>query len=93
MKEMVLMFDEIDQKGIDVTITKIGEAFAHISKDARRFIKSNLVVDDVLLFEKLLENYQYIIRQRFYVEPDDEDDYETIVILKYLLELLYVFLG
>ena len=62
------MMDEIDEKAIDVFITKIGDTFNLLSDEAKTFIKSNLN------------------------EDDDEYDYNTIKNLKFLVELLKIYL-
>lgn len=86
------MMDEIDEKAIDVFITKIGDTFNLLSDEAKTFIKSNLDEDDIDDFERLLEYYQFIIKDRFYIEDDDEYDYNTIRNLKFLVELLKIYL-
>lgn len=84
--------DEIDEKAIDVFITKIGDTFNLLSDEAKGFIKSNLDEDDIDDFERLLEYYQFIIKDRFFIEDDDEYDYNTIKNLKLLVELLKIYL-
>ena len=86
------MMDEIDEKAIDVFITKIGDTFNLLSDEAKGFIKSNLDEDDIDDFERLLEYYQFIIKDRFFIEDDDEYDYNTIRNLKFLVELLKIYL-
>jgi hypothetical protein len=86
------MMDEIDEKAIDVFITKIGDTFNLLSDEAKTFIKSNLDEDDIDDFERLLEYYQFIIKDRFFIEDDDEYDYNTIRNLKFLVELLKIYL-
>lgn len=86
------MMDEIDEKAIDVFTTKIGDTFNLLSDEAKGFIKSNLDEDDIDDFERLLEYYQFIIKDRFFIEDDDEYDYNTIRNLKFLVELLKVYL-
>lgn len=86
------MMDEIDEKAIDVFITKIGDTFVLLSDEAKTFIKSNLDEDDIDDFERLLEYYQFIIKDRFFIEDDDEYDYNTIKNLKFLVELLKIYL-
>lgn len=86
------MMDEIDEKAIDVFITKIGDTFNLLSDEAKIFIKSNLDEDDIDDFERLLEYYQFIIKDRFFIEDDDEYDYNTIKNLKFLVELLKIYL-
>jgi hypothetical protein len=86
------MMDEIDEKAIDVFITKIGDTFALLSDEAKTFIKSNLDEDDIDDFERLLEYYQFIIKDRFFIEDEDEYDYNTIRNLKFLVELLKIYL-
>ena len=86
------MMDEIDEKAIDVFITKIGDTFNLLSDEAKTFIKSNLDEDDIDDFERLLEYYQFIIKDRFFIEDDDEYDYNTIKNLKFLVELLKIYL-
>ena len=86
------MMDEIDEKAIDVFITKIGYTFNLLSDEAKTFIKSNLDEDDIDDFERLLEYYQFIIKDRFFIEDDDEYDYNTIRDLKFLVELLKIYL-
>lgn len=84
--------DEIDEKAIDVFTTKIGDTFNLLSDEAKGFIKSNLDEDDIDDFERLLEYYQFIIKDRFFIEDDDEYDYNTIRNLKFLVELLKIYL-
>jgi hypothetical protein len=86
------MMDEIDEKAIDVFITKIGDTFNLLSDEAKTFIKSNLDEDDIDDFERLLEYYQFIIKDRFFIEDEDEYDYNTIRNLKFLVELLKIYL-
>lgn len=86
------MMDEIDEKAIDVFITKIDDTFNLLSDEAKTFIKSNLDEDDIDDFERLLEYYQFIIKDRFFIEDDDEYDYNTIRNLKFLVELLKIYL-
>ena len=86
------MMDEIDEKAIDVFITKIGDTFNLLSDEAKTFIKSNLDEDDIDDFERLLEYYQFIIKDRFFIEDDDEYDYNTIKNLKFLVELSKIYL-
>lgn len=86
------MMDEIDQRTMDVFITKIGELFALLSEEAQGFIKYNLEEDDIRDFERLLDYYQFIIRERFYIEDEDESDYERIKSIKLLVELLRIYL-
>jgi hypothetical protein len=86
------MMDEIDEKAIDVFTTKIGDTFNLLSDEAKTFIKSNLDKDDIDDFERLLEYYQFIIKDRFFIEDDDEYDYNTIRNLKFLVELLKIYL-
>jgi hypothetical protein len=88
---MVIM-DEIDEKAIDVFTTKIGDTFNLLSDEAKGFIKSNLDEDDIDDFERLLEYYQFIIKDRFFIENEDEYDYNTIKNLKFLVELLKIYL-
>ena len=80
------------EKAIDVFITKIGDTFNLLSDEAKTFIKSNLDEDDIDDFERLLEYYQFIIKDRFFIEDDDEYDYNTIRNLKFLVELLKIYL-
>lgn len=84
--------DEIDEKAIDVFTTKIGDTFNLLSDEAKGFIKSNLDEDDIDEFERLLGYYQFIIKDRFYIEDEDEYDYNTIRNLKFLVELLKIYL-
>lgn len=84
--------DEIDENAIDVFTTKIGDTFNLLSDEAKGFIKSNLDEDDIDEFERLLEYYQFIIKDRFFIEDDDEYDYNTIKNLKFLVELLKIYL-
>lgn len=83
--------DKID-KELDTFIIKISDTFALLSDEAKDFIKSNLEEDDIIDFDRLLEYYQFIIKDRFYSEEDDEYDYNTIKNLKFLVELLKIYL-
>lgn len=84
--------DKIEDKELDTFIIKISDTFALLSDEAKDFIKSNLEEDDIIDFDRLLEYYQFIIKDRFYSEEDDEYDYNTIKNLKFLVELLKIYL-
>lgn len=84
--------DKIKDKELDNFILKISDTFNLLSDEAKNFIKSNLEEDDIIDFDRLLGYYQFIIKDRFYSEEDDEYDYNTIKNLKFLVELLKIYL-
>lgn len=84
--------DEIDEKAIEVFTTKIGEGFDLLSDEAKRFIKSNLNEDDIEEFDHLLEYYNFIIKDRFYMEDTDESDYKIIENIRFFVQLLKIYL-
>ena len=84
--------DYIDDKAINAILDKSSELFESLSDDARKFIANNLDDDDIEDFYMLLWRYQDIIKERFYIEPEDEDDYAKLDLLKALLDV-YTFLS
>lgn len=84
--------DYIDDKAINAILDKSAELFESLSDDARKFIIDNLDEDNLEDFYQLLCAYQDTIKERFYVEPEDEDDYAKLDLLKALLDV-YTFLS
>lgn len=77
----------MEAKLIDAFITNIGEEFDFLSQEAKDFFNKHRT-DDIERFYNLLVCYQIIIKERFYMEDNDEGDFLTINNIKFLVELL-----
>lgn len=77
--------DYIDNKAIEVLINKTTEFYESLSDNAKAFITNNMDEDDVEDFYHIISYYQRVIQARFYMEPEDEDDYAKIELMKKMI--------
>ena len=67
---------DLDEKLCDVLVNKITEVHDALSPEARKHIST----------KREIENYQNIIKSRFFCEDSDEDDYDLLELLKLLIQ-------
>jgi hypothetical protein len=82
------IMDSIDQRFCDVLFKKLGELYILLSPEAKKFIQGNIEEEDILDFYHIIEYYQLSIRDRFYSEEADEEDYRLIDIMKNVLKAI-----
>lgn len=73
---------QADKELCDVVLEKLSEAYKLLSPQAKKFIESELHEDDIIDLQHAVMYYQEIIKDRFYSEDADEDDYELIEWIK-----------
>ena len=76
----------IDEEICNTVIEKITEGHMHLSKRAKKFIINNLDEDDIINYQQVIIYYQHIIKERFYMEPEDELDYDIIEFMKIFID-------
>jgi hypothetical protein len=77
--------DPIDEQLCNATIDNITKVHSHLSSEAKSFIDSELLVDDIIDYQEAITYYQYIIKDRLYSEVNDEQDFYLIEIIKSLI--------
>ena len=78
----------INDKLCDAAISSIVKTHHYLSNEAKLFIKNELYEDDIIDYQEALFYYQHIIEDRFFTEPDDEQDFYLIEIIKVLINCL-----
>ena len=76
----------IDEEICNAVIDKVSEGHMALSERARKFIIKELEEDDIIDYQQTITYYQHIIKDRFYMEPEDEADYNIIDIMKVLID-------
>jgi regulator of sigma D len=75
----------IDEEVCNAVIEKVSEGHMHLSDRARKFIINELDEDDIIDYQQAITYYQHIIKDRFYMELEDEQDFSIIEIMKVLI--------
>ena len=75
----------MNERICNAIIDKITEAHNDLSDEAKRFIINELDEDDIVDYLQAIKYYQHMIKDRLYIEPNDESDYSIIEIMKALI--------
>ena len=78
--------DYYDTKLYEAITDKITEAYMILSDEAKNFVSSELLEDDIIDFREAISYYQLIIKDRLYMNPADEDDDQLIETIKVLIQ-------
>jgi hypothetical protein len=77
---------QADKELCDVVLDKLSEAYKLLSPQAKQFIESELHEDDIIDLQQAILYYQEIIKDRFYSEDPDEEDYRLIDWMKIFID-------
>lgn len=78
--------DYYDTKLYEAITDKITEAYMILSDEAKNFVRTELLEDDIIDFREAISYYQLIIKDRLYMNPADEDDDQLIETIKVLIQ-------
>lgn len=77
---------DYDTKLYEAITDKITEVYMILSDEAKNFVSSELLEDDIIDFREAISYYQLIIKNRLYMNPADEDDDQLIETIKILIQ-------
>jgi hypothetical protein len=77
---------DYDIKLYEAITDKITEVYMILSDEAKNFVSSELLEDDIIDFREAISYYQLIIKNRLYMNPADEDDDQLIETMKILIQ-------
>jgi hypothetical protein len=77
---------DYDTKLYNAITDKITEVYMILSDEAKNFVSSELLEDDIIDFREAISYYQLIIKNRLYMNPADEDDDQLIETMKILIQ-------
>ena len=77
---------DYDTKLYEAITDKITEAYMILSDEAKNFVRTELLEDDIIDFREAISYYQLIIKDRLYMNPADEDDDQLIETIKVLIQ-------
>ena len=75
----------MNERICNAVIDKLSECHMTLSDEAKRFIINELDEDDIVDYLQAIKYYQHMIKDRLYIEPNDESDYSIIEIMKALI--------
>ena len=63
---------------IDILVQRLEEAEQQLSDEAYEYLHCSEGVEDIFVYKKVLGDYSKLLKDRFWCDPEDEQDAETI---------------
>lgn len=75
---------------IDIIVNKLNEAEQSLSDEAYDFLNSFEDIEDILVYQRALNEYLLILKNRFWMDEEDDKDEQ---IIKKMLMLIYTLIN
>ena len=63
---------------IDILVKRLEEAELQLSDEAYKYLASFEGVENIFVYQRALVEYSKLLKDRFWCDPEDEQDAETI---------------